>query len=1063
MPVRRLRGTSWLTAALILVGAGSTPATASLCDQLVLVCSPDSDLHAVLGAVGSPCLRFDDAAAAIEAAPVGGGLAILAQGYPETKTPLDAGTLAAADAKGLRVFVEYPAVAAWLAGSPATAAPLDVDRERVVVASGGFGELPSGRLLEVFGARFVPLDAAEPGLVLSRVAGYDTASFGITGASWPLLFEVPGAELMVSATALSRIVRGRYAPTGAWAAVWSQILGWLVPGEAVPELVWAPSVRPSFGAAETVPVDGEALALARGAAHLVAGRFLRHAEWPADALALSGVFNAVGPAPEADWPVGDGSLGALEGYVSRIGPDGEQPLRYGVRSDCMTGLAMALAFDAASGGPALHGEIAANLLDYVYFESELAQGPRAVVGSPSEGLVAWSEDNVGLGVYYDGDTARTALGAITAAALLGESRWDEAILRQVVAIFRTTGIHGFHQGLMYEADLQALGWEHYWNLAWAYSNPPYLWLCFLWAWERTGWRPFLDKVKAGAALLMGTWGSWPVHPNHSQQPLFAHALLPLAWLVRVEDTPLHRQWLALAAMELLAAQQPSGAIREVVVHEGPVVASNAAYGATETGIVQEAGDPASDLLYTTGFAAIGLQEAAEATGDEVYSGAAGLLVDFLVRAQIRSEAHGELDGGWYRGFDDERWEFWGSDADIWWGVWSLEDGWTAAWVLATLGLRELGTSLWEVAGQSAVDAETLAGIAPGFAPGGGAPLAPTIPEDVLGAPGDGLVPTGVVTCETHQELALGGYVGVHGSSARLVAQDLSGEMLAGPWALELWARVAAGPDADPLNQYLLEFGANAPGVPYGYDDHELELFWADGTRTDGLVVADEAWHHVVFVTYGDATAGVADRISVWLDGAEVAGVADDAAAAGLDLSASLAVGGTRLDSVFMGGLDELAVYDLSGLGSEAEVDAKATELAAHYAVADGGDYGGAVWASGPTRYWSFGVCEPSEPGPEPVDDVGPELVAEIGPEPLVEIGPEPLVEIGPEPVAEAAEVGSDVAEDDAEVEPGPAFEPAPPTGGCGGTRGTPMGWPLAAWGAVSLAVRSARVRQTEVH
>ena len=37
-----------------------------------------------------------------------------------------------------------------------------------------------------------------------------------------------------------------------------------------------------------------------------------------------------------------------------------------------------------------------------------------------------------------------------------------------------------------------------------------------------------------------------------------------AWLIRVEDTPEHRAWLKRMADDLLALQQPSGAIREEI-------------------------------------------------------------------------------------------------------------------------------------------------------------------------------------------------------------------------------------------------------------------------------------------------------------------------------------------------------------------------------------------------------------------------------------------------------------------------------------------------------------------
>jgi len=41
--------------------------------------------------------------------------------------------------------------------------------------------------------------------------------------------------------------------------------------------------------------------------------------------------------------MGDGSLGLLEGYSSRIHLDGSQPMRYAVRNDCIAEVAMAYA------------------------------------------------------------------------------------------------------------------------------------------------------------------------------------------------------------------------------------------------------------------------------------------------------------------------------------------------------------------------------------------------------------------------------------------------------------------------------------------------------------------------------------------------------------------------------------------------------------------------------------------------------------------------------------------------------------------------------------------------
>jgi hypothetical protein len=144
---------------------------------------------------------------------------------------------------------------------------------------------------------------------------------------------------------------------------------------------------------------------------------------------------------------------------------------------------------------------------------------------------------------------------------------------------------------------------------------------------------------------------------------------------------------------VLAAQHASGAIRQRVVRE---TTANSQYGTGECALIQANGDPACDLLYAVNFAFIGLHEAAAATGDPELKQAEDRLADFLVRIQIRSESHSELDGAWYRGFDFEKWDYWGSDGDVGWGVWCIETGWIQTWITTTLALRHMKTSLWDL-------------------------------------------------------------------------------------------------------------------------------------------------------------------------------------------------------------------------------------------------------------------------------------------------------------------------------------------------------------------------------
>lgn len=176
-------------------------------------------------------------------------------------------------------------------------------------------------------------------------------------------------------------------------------------------------------------------------------------------------------------------------------------------------------------------------------------------------------------------------------------------------------------------------------------------------------------------------------------------LLALAWLVRLDDTPEHRDWLRRVTTDLIGDMDASGAILTKIKH-GP--SSNEAYGTTETTLIQANGDPNADLFYTVNFALVGLREATAATGEPLYRNAEDKLVRFLCRVQVESDAQPQLDGGWFRGFDYRRWEYWGSDADIGWSLYSMETGWIQGEVLSVLALRQMKTSLWDLTAKSTI-------------------------------------------------------------------------------------------------------------------------------------------------------------------------------------------------------------------------------------------------------------------------------------------------------------------------------------------------------------------------
>lgn len=668
--------------------------------MLQLSCADTNDLYHVLMACGISCSRHDTAARAVKAAAPGDGVLLLADGYPEQPTTIDPEVVEAAASGGLHLYVEYPQ------GMPGltTGETRDITLERVVVASETFGpQLPTGRILMMHGCRYLPLPARPAQLALARVAGFDTAVYGLPNNTHPILFEHT-PDLLVATTKLSHFVTARYAPAECWEAVWRWILAWAgTPLTA--SLAWTPTVRPSYHCEAPLPAEIEREALQRGIDWFRHARMLVDDQWEAEADRRRLAYpDGTGPGPEADWPVGDGRCGVLEGVSSAIRHDGSQFVRYYLRNDCAGETAMAMAVSSALSGASEERNAAANLSNFLFFHSNLAENHRTSPQYPLHGLLRFSTDELYGHAYYGDDTARSVLGVLTVAHLLNDSQWDKAVLRTLLATLRTTGPQGFRGCRLEEGELLQRGWRFYRDEPRVNYRPHYegwVWAAYLRAWEATGYRPFLTAAQSAIAMTMAAYpDGW--HWTNGIQQERARMLLPLAWLVRVEDTTEHRRWLRQMTEALLAGEDACGAIREELgrpeMGRYAPPATNAAYGADEAPLIQHNGDPLCDLLYTMNFALVGLHEAAAATGESAYAEAEERMVRFLCRIQVRSEAHQALDGAWFRAFDYRHWEYWASNSDQSWGAWCVETGWTQAWITTVLGMRLLGTSLWALTG-----------------------------------------------------------------------------------------------------------------------------------------------------------------------------------------------------------------------------------------------------------------------------------------------------------------------------------------------------------------------------
>lgn len=696
-------------------------------NNLVLSCKEDNDLYLTLLEAHVDCSRFSTPEKAINKADEGAGVLLLADGYPGKTTAMDASLYEKAAGKKLRLYVEYPA---FLPGIE-TGEPRGTHWERAVISSDAFNPgLQKLRIVAIHDCRFIPVKASHPDIVVGRVAGFDFALFGLPEKTYPILFNTPGlngsGEIMVSTTKLSQFISARYAPEEAWRTIWRHVFAWLRPNDPVPDLKWTPSVRPSFGSAEQLPEDVEKQALKRGIAWYFNSRMVmsqsmmnkynRPANGPEPASANPDTAqdwpygHRIALKPDEEFPAGDGTLGVMEGFDAKIFSDGTQPVRWWRRNDCNGEIAGAMSLAGLALENPDYMKVGNNIGNWLYLSSPMSLGDHANPDHPAYGLVGWNDipeycgPNTmdGFGVYYDDDNARTALGVILSAAVNKTDRYDERLSRNLMALMRITNKRGFLPDRIDQPVLLKRGWKSYSDDPGQNLSPgmhAYVWSYYLWAYNQTGYDLF---VKRAVNAINETMQTFPVNDiwNMSNR---ARMLLPLAWLVRIDDTPQHRKWLRDMAESL--NQMPNGAIRDEL-RKGAWAAppkSNEEYGTAEASLLQTGDDVVGDILYTMNFAFVGLHEAALATGDNYFKEAEDKLARFLCRIQIRSEKQPDLDGGWFRAFDIKNWEYWASSTDAGWGAWCIESGWSQSWITIVLALRQLDTSIWDITRDSSIE------------------------------------------------------------------------------------------------------------------------------------------------------------------------------------------------------------------------------------------------------------------------------------------------------------------------------------------------------------------------
>jgi len=624
----------------------------------------------------------------INKSPENGAIFAINNDYPAVNLTVSEDTLKKCAEKNVRLFLECPLSAGALTLSEPRAAVY----ERAVVVAGAFAGLPEGSLFMPCGAFYYTVNTpVSPLITLAKVAGYDSLAFELPDVTYPFLFAHPSyPNVLISTGCLSRVVTARARPSGAYRALWNALFKWA--GLPDINIDWVPDTGPSYGQCDALPPGAPETAFARGVRFFTDNMIFRVEVVPDMFTDRPG-----GNAPHLDVISRDYLMGGvLEGYESGVDHNGRQRIRNIQRGDCIGETSMVMALDAVRTGSPETRKIAVDIADYVLSNIFFQNDPE----NPMYGLNNWFINGP---VFYGDDNARVIMGVLCARSLLGVKRWDERLLKCALANLRTSAKTGFRHNALRASSFETKNWTDYADDDALILPSPhyqcYIWAVYLWMYALTDYKPFHDKSLSAITICMDKYpDGW--RWTNSLTAEMSRMLLPLAFLTRVDDTEIHREWLRKIAYDVIRYVEPCGAVRDMFgdlkMGKYPPPQSNASYGTTEASLIQQNGDPATDLLYTANWAYIGLHEAALVLNDKNIKEAVGRMTDFYCRIQVSSKTHPYLDGSWMRSFDFKKWEYWGSSADIGWGAWCVQSGWVNTWICAAMYLSERDESLFNL-------------------------------------------------------------------------------------------------------------------------------------------------------------------------------------------------------------------------------------------------------------------------------------------------------------------------------------------------------------------------------
>ncbi|GGD60175.1 hypothetical protein [Paenibacillus nasutitermitis] len=404
---------------------------------------------------------------------------------------------------------------------------------------------------------------------------------------------------------------------------------------------------------------------------------------PLDQQVASSVAQSIAWFSDAQMLVNEGKDGVKEGLGTEIYPGGKQRELAWIRADCTAETSLAFYMNYLRTGNDRDKEISDALISVCFDFMQYKDN------GPLKGMLRWTEE--AWGVCYQDDAARVLIPQLLKCLYSGSKEYLDECVDALQFLVRTTGTDGTR---VQRTDNINLTEEHLSLLAstpgnylCAHYNAFYLGALLL-AYKITGIESFKQVGINGLETLMSVYPD--TRREYSETQEVCRLIMPLSWLYWISGDDRHKEWLYKVTADLQRFRHESGGYLEW--DTGYSSDRNESNEGEESTLLTRNGDPVVDLLYSLNWLPMGFAQAYFVTKDPYFKELWEGIAAFFHATQIQS-SNKQIHGAWARALDVELMEVYGLAADVGWGPWAIESGWTVAEISAGLSMGLLEKDL----------------------------------------------------------------------------------------------------------------------------------------------------------------------------------------------------------------------------------------------------------------------------------------------------------------------------------------------------------------------------------